>query len=225
MALQVQLDSVTKRFTEPGGGERTVLDGVDLECEEQSVTILEGRSGSGKSTLLNLISGLLVPDGGAVVVGGSSLGQLSESKRDRFRARNVGYVFQTFNLISPLTVIENVYVPEALAGNATAGDRDRAQAILDDLGLGDHAHKLPFHLSVGQRQRVAVARAALRRPKVLLADEPTANLDEESAEVVLETLLDLREGGSTLIVASHDPLIKQVEGAATFNLETGEVRR
>jgi putative ABC transport system ATP-binding protein len=224
MALQVELKSVTKRFAEPGGGERTVLDGVDLECEDRSVTILEGRSGSGKSTLLNLISGLLVPDGGEVLVGGDSLGRLSESRRDRFRAKNVGYVFQTFNLISPLTVLENVYVPEALAGNASVGDRDRARQILDDLGLGDHAHKLPFHLSVGQRQRVAVARAALRRPKILLADEPTANLDERSAEVVLETLLGLRESGSTLIVASHDPLIKQVEGATTFDLETGEVR-
>ncbi|MFO8071080.1 MAG: ABC transporter ATP-binding protein [Polyangia bacterium] len=225
METAIQAQEVVKRFPEPGGGIRTVLDSVSFECDKGGVLILEGRSGSGKSTLLNVVAGLLTPDSGELLVDGVSVGALSEARRDRFRAQNVGYIFQTFNLISPLTVLENVYVPSSLAGSGQAVDKKRAREVLEELGLGDHLDKLPFHLSVGQRQRVAVARAALRRPKLLLADEPTANLDRESAEIVLATLEKMQSEGSTLLIATHDPVLKQFDGAVSFDLEQGEVDR
>jgi putative ABC transport system ATP-binding protein len=224
METAIEFEAVTKRFPEPGGGSRTVLEGLSFACAAGGVMVVEGRSGTGKSTLLNLVAGLLVPDGGAVRAGGVDLGRLSEARRDRFRASHVGYIFQTFNLISPLTVLENVYLPGSLAGTGEATDRERAKEVLAELGLADQQDKLPFHLSVGQRQRVAVARAALRRPRILLADEPTANLDRESAEIVRATLERMRQEGSTLLIATHDPVLKGIEGAATLDLEKKEVR-
>jgi len=224
MTRAIAFESVTKRFREPGGGTRTVFEDLSFACGPGDAMIIEGRSGSGKSTLLNLMAGLLVPDAGTVRAGDTDLGRLSEAGRDRFRAANVGYVFQTFNLISPLTVLENVYLPGTLAGAGRAGDRERAEEVLVELGLADQRDKLPFHLSVGQRQRVAVARAALRRPRILLADEPTANLDRESAEIVRATLERMRNDGATLLIATHDPVLGGIEAAATLDLEKKEVR-
>ncbi len=224
MTTEIGFEGVTKRFSEPAGGTRTVLDGLSFACDSGGVMVVEGRSGTGKSTVLNLVAGLLVPDGGTVRAGDLDLGRLSEARRDSFRAVNIGYIFQTFNLISPLTVLENVYLPGSLAGTGEATDRERAREVLEELGLADQQDKLPFHLSVGQRQRVAVARAALRRPRILLADEPTANLDRESAEIVRATLERMRREGSTLLIATHDPILKGIEGAAVLDLESKEVR-
>jgi putative ABC transport system ATP-binding protein len=224
METAIGFEGVAKRFPEPAGGTRTVLEGLSFACEPGGVMIIEGRSGTGKSTVLNLVAGLLVPDGGTVRAGDVDVGRLSEAGRDRFRAANIGYIFQTFNLISPLTVLENVYLPGSLAGTGEASDPDRARAVLAELGLADQQDKLPFHLSVGQRQRVAVARAALRRPRILLADEPTANLDRESAEIVRATLERMRREGSTLLIATHDPVLKAIEGALVLDLEKKEVR-
>jgi putative ABC transport system ATP-binding protein len=185
-----------------------------------SVTVLEGRSGSGKSTLLNVIAGLYRPDRGEVVVGDARLHAMGESARDRFRARHVGYVFQTFNLLSPLSAVENLTVPLALAGQAERDSERRAREILGELGLADEMHKRPYELSVGQRQRVAVARAVLRSPAVLLADEPTANLDAESTAAVITAIKGLVDAGATLVMATHDPLLRQAfDGAAVFPLE------
>jgi putative ABC transport system ATP-binding protein len=224
--MKVELNNVVKRFTGRRGQPVTVLDGISLSCPAGGATILKGRSGSGKSTLLNLIAGLFAPDSGWILVGETRLDGLTESRRDRFRAANVGYVFQTFNLLSPLTAVENLVIPAALAGYAGSGSEARAREILTELGLGAELDKHPYELSVGQRQRVAVARAVLKQPAILLADEPTANLDEQSAAAVIAAIGDLVAKGATLIVATHDPLLVQAfDGAAVFDVETGEAVR
>ncbi|MBW2277693.1 MAG: ABC transporter ATP-binding protein [Deltaproteobacteria bacterium] len=218
--MNISLKSVTKRFSGRSGEPVTVLDELTLGCTSGSVTVIDGRSGSGKSTLLNVIAGLYRPDSGEVIVGDARLHALGESARDRFRAEHVGYVFQTFNLLSPLNAVENLTVPLALAGQAEHDSEPRARQILDELGLAEEMDKRPYELSVGQRQRVAVARAVLRRPSVLLADEPTANLDADSTAAVIAALEGMVDAGATLVMATHDPLLRQAfEGAAVCSLE------
>lgn len=223
MGLEIEFKSVKKSYPEPEGGRRKILDGATFTVPTGAFLKLEGPSGAGKSTVLNLIAGLLLPDGGEIIIDGRRIHDLSESKRDAFRAGNIGYVFQTFNLLSPLTVLENLFVPAILSGSSTGGDRARALEVLDEFGIGDQARKRPFHLSVGQRQRVAVARAILHRPKLLLADEPTANLDEPSALAVREAMFKLKEDGATLVVATHDPAFDLGKPDMVYNVERGEV--
>lgn len=224
MGMAVELSNVRKAFPDRDGEPVVVFDGLSLSCPAGSATILEGPSGSGKSTLLNLMAGLFVPDAGAVRVGDTPLHTLREVARDAFRAAHIGYVFQTFNLLSPLTALENLHVPAALAGNRTAASPERAREILVSLGLRDHLHKRPYELSVGQRQRVAVARALLVTPNVLLADEPTANLDAESARAVTDAFRGLLDEGTTLVVATHDPALKTAFEARTFHVSAKELR-
>ena len=222
--MEVVLKSVKKTFPGEAGGDTKVLDRISFELPAGGFAILEGASGSGKSTLLNLIAGLFLPDEGEIIVGNEPIHNMSESRRDAYRSQNLGYIFQTFNLISPLTVLENLYVPAILSGaGGGGGGRREALEVLEEFGLKDQAHKQPYHLSVGQRQRVAAARAILRRPKLLLADEPTANLDRASAEIVRDALMRLRDDGATLIVATHDPGFKTLAADLFFNVEKGEV--
>jgi len=223
MTSGVELRGVHKGYRDRAGALRPVLSGIEFGVGEGETAIVMGPSGAGKSTLLNLIAGLHLPDSGEVSVDGTTISALHESARDSFRARHVGYVFQTFNLLSPLTALENLVVPAALGG-APVDEKD-ARAILDDLGLGDHMDKRPYELSVGQRQRVAVARAVLRQPSVLLADEPTASLDEESARAVTEALRRIRDRGATLVLATHDPLLLAALPGVAVDVVTGEVRR
>jgi putative ABC transport system ATP-binding protein len=222
--MGVRLAGVSKSFRDRSGRARIVLEGIELDCGPGAIVRLEGRSGSGKSTLLNLISGLLTPDKGEVHVGGSRIDALSESRRDRFRALHVGYVFQTFNLLSPLSAVENLVIPARLAGTAGADLEPRARASLAQLGLEDHLDKRPWELSVGQRQRVAVARAVVAGPALLLADEPTANLDEESSRAVISALDALHRAGTTLVLATHDPALKEAFPAQVLDVASGEVR-
>ncbi|HUT77568.1 MAG TPA: ABC transporter ATP-binding protein [Polyangia bacterium] len=222
--MRVLLENVVKTFDDRDGKRVTVLGGISLEIPSGGALVLAGPSGSGKSTLLNVIAGLHPVDAGSVLVGDTRLDELSETRRDRFRARHVGYVFQTFNLLSPMSCVENVVVPAGLAGVGRPDDEERARLILTDLHLGAHLHKRPFELSVGQRQRVAVARALLRRPDVLLADEPTASLDPESAEVVATSLAELSRAGTTLVLATHDPALRAAFDAPVFELGAGEER-
>jgi putative ABC transport system ATP-binding protein len=196
---------VTRVFRE-GETERVALRGVGLEVRAGEVVGLLGRSGSGKSTLLNLIGGIDLPTAGDVEVAGVSLARASEHTRTLFRRRHVGFVFQFFNLIPTLTVAENLLLPLELNGRGGALARQRVDALLDEVGLADRAATFPERLSGGEQQRVAVARALVHDPDLVLADEPTGNLDLETGRLVLE-LLDrmTRQAGKTLVMATHAP--------------------
>lgn len=201
----VELDTLTKTYRE-GDRDRTVLRDVSLRLDRGAFSVLMGRSGAGKSTLLNLISGIDLPTSGHVRIGGTDLTEKSETERTKFRRANIGFVFQSFNLISTLTVGENVRLPLELAGETPRTDRDRAEAMLDRVGLADRAEDFPDRLSGGEQQRVGVARAMAHGPLLVLADEPTGNLDYETGQTVLTLLGDLvRDTGTTLLVATHDP--------------------
>ncbi len=225
MGSEVVLRSIGKSFAGREGGATSVLSGVDLTCDVGSATVIKGRSGSGKSTLLNIIAGLHLPDRGDVVIDDVTVNRLPETKRDRLRAEKIGYIFQTFNLLSPLSVLENITLPAALTGLNKDRSSVRAREILVQLGLEPHLDKRPYELSVGQRQRVAVGRAIFKAPALLLADEPTANLDSESAETVVAALKTLNEDGTTLIAATHDPRFSGAFDAVIFDVEPGENRR
>lgn len=186
-----------------------MVDGsFSLEAGEH--VALTGPSGCGKSTLLHLISGILRPDSGSIRISDTDITKLSETKLDRFRASKIGYVFQTFHLLEGLSSLENVEVAITFAGGS---EYDRAAELLTNMGLENKLHSLPSQLSVGQRQRVAVARAVVNEPPLVLADEPTANLDPSRAKEVLELLRETcRKVGASLIVVTHD-----VEAVDTFD--------
>lgn len=200
----IQLIKLTKSYQE-GDKTRAVLDEMNLSVKEGELIVLLGRSGSGKSTLLNLVSGIDKPDSGEVVIGGTDLAKLNEKDRTLFRRKNIGFVFQSFNLISTLTAHENVLLPLKLKGaddNETLG---KAQQFLDEVGLGDRGDSYPDRLSGGEQQRVAIARALAHEPMLILADEPTGNLDFETGKKILDILNNLvRKNGRTIILATHD---------------------
>ena len=174
----------------------------DLAAGEQ--VALVGASGSGKSTLLNLVAGILLPDSGEILVNGTDITRLDEAERDRYRADNIGYVFQSFNLLQGFTALENVMLGQMFADGEH--DADRAVALLETVGLGKRLHHKPRALSVGEQQRVAIARALVNAPPLVLADEPTGNLDARNGGVVLELLRRIcTENNHTLLLVTHDP--------------------
>ena len=186
-----------------GGRPLTVLDGVTLDVAAGQVVAVTGPSGSGKSTLLGLIAGLDRPTAGSIVLDGVEITRLAEDDLARLRRDRIGFVFQAYHLIPTLTALENVAVPLELAGRADS--LTRARALLDAVGLGERAHHYPAQLSGGEQQRVALARAVALRPRLLLADEPTGNLDTSTGAGVVDLLLALnREQGSTLLLVTHD---------------------
>jgi putative ABC transport system ATP-binding protein len=194
-----------------GEKRRVVLDDVDIIIERGEFFVLLGKSGSGKSTLLNLISGIDKPDpdpNTAICIDGTNITQLGETDQTLFRRDNIGIVFQFFNLIPTLTVLENISLPLELRGENRRHTQQRAQALLEHVGLGDRATTFPDKLSGGEQQRVAIARALVHEPKLVLADEPTGNLDEENSNIVLKLLIELtKHAGKTLIMATHSPEI------------------
>lgn len=197
----VQLQGLSKTYVE-GDRERLVLDAVDASFAKGELTVIVGRSGSGKSTMLNLISGIDRPDAGTVTVGSEAITDLSERDRTIFRRNRIGFVFQSFNLIPTLTVLENLLLPMELRGLL---DVDRAKQLLGRVGLEDRSDSFPDRLSGGERQRVAVARALAHDPDLILADEPTGNLDFETGARVMDVLEALiREEGKTMLIATHD---------------------
>ena len=205
----VVLREVKKAFPLRGGADLEVLDLEHLALPAGSFTALRGRSGSGKTTLLNIIAGVSLPTSGTIRVGDTDPVTLSEARRDRFRAEQVGYVFQTFNLLSAFTALENVMLSMMFAGAiAKREQRRRAIEILSRVGLGARLSHKPQHLSRGEQQRVAIARALANNPPLVLADEPCASLDGETArEVLAEFLVVCREEGKTLLIVSHDEAV------------------
>ncbi|MGY3921641.1 ABC transporter ATP-binding protein [Aeromonas jandaei] len=181
----------------------TILEGIDLQVNSGETVALVGASGSGKSTLLGLLAGLDLPSLGAIEILGKSLGELDEEGRARLRAEQIGFVFQSFLLLPTMTALENVMLPAELRGERDC--EPRARELLAAVGLGERLHHMPPRLSGGEQQRVAIARAFMTRPSLLLADEPTGNLDSKTGDKVIELLFELnRKHGTTLVVVTHD---------------------
>ena len=201
----VEIRGLTKIYEE-GERQRMVLCDASAEIQRGELAVLLGRSGSGKSTLLNLLSGIDLPTSGEVVIDGVSIARLSERERTLFRRDRIGFVFQFFNLIPTLTVEENLLLPLELKGRVRSEERRAALALLDEVGLGDRASSYPDRLSGGEQQRVAVARALAHDPLLVLADEPTGNLDLDTGLQVLEILDRLtRQAGRTMVMVTHSP--------------------
>ncbi|MDR9417984.1 ABC transporter ATP-binding protein [Gracilimonas sp.] len=200
----IYLKNLTKEYQE-GEKTRKVLDQLNLNVAEGEMIVLLGRSGSGKSTLLNLVSGIDKPDAGEIKIGDTNLGELNEKDRTLFRRKNIGFIFQSFNLISTLTAKENVLLPLKLKGDTDEEAGQKADTFLKEVGLGDRGDSYPDRLSGGEQQRVAIARALAHAPMLILADEPTGNLDYETGATILDMLNKLvRENNRTIILATHD---------------------
>lgn len=206
---------LTKSYRAPDGGQTAVVEVSTFSLGAGEQLALRGESGSGKTTFLHLIAGILAADKGRIEVEGTDMAALSESKRDRLRAEKLGYVFQTFNLLQGYTVLENVLLGMSFGPGA---DRVQARAILERVGLGDRLNHFPGQLSTGQQQRVAVARALANRPKLVLADEPTGNLDRRNATEALALIRETcREVGAALLLVSHDEhTLAQFENVKDF---------
>ncbi|NLX11488.1 MAG: ABC transporter ATP-binding protein [Chloroflexi bacterium] len=203
----LQVQNVSKNY-DPGCVTCAVLDSVNLEVQPGEFLVLLGVSGSGKSTLLNLISGIDNADAGRIIIQGTDVTALNEYDRTIFRRDHIGIVFQFFNLIPTLTVLENVTLPLELRGADRRQSEQRARRLLERVGLDDRGRDFPDKLSGGEQQRVALARALVHEPTLVLADEPTGNLDEDTGQRVLALLLELtRQAGKTLIMATHNPEI------------------
>jgi putative ABC transport system ATP-binding protein len=201
----VELRNVTKQFRLPTGDVYALAD-ADLAIEEGEFVAAKGPSGSGKSTLLLTVGGMARPTSGLVRVDGTDVYALTPGERAKFRAENIGFVFQTFHLVPYLSVLENVLLP-TLTDADSAADRGTARELLERFQLGHRAQHRPAELSIGERQRAALARALLNRPRLLLADEPTGNLDPDNATEVMEYLRGFQHDGGTVLVVSHDQLV------------------
>ena len=218
----ISLHAVSK--TVPSGtGSLTILHPLDLTIPAGRVAAITGPSGSGKSTLLGLIAGLDAPSTGRIVIDGVDITALGEDALARLRGRRIGFVFQFFHLLPSLTAYENVLVPMEISG--MAGAADRARALLDEVGLSDRRHHYPSQLSGGEQQRVAIARALANDPPLLLADEPTGNLDSATGHQVIALLLEInRSRRTTLVLVTHDPELASVSDV-TIALRDGRVVR
>ncbi|MCH9646661.1 MAG: ABC transporter ATP-binding protein [Deltaproteobacteria bacterium] len=217
----ITLEKVVKSYSE-GGVTRRVLDGVDTRIEAGELVVLLGRSGSGKSTILNLLAGIDRPDSGQVRVAGVSISDLREPERTRFRRERVGVIYQSLNLIPTLTVLENVRLRLELIG--APDRRGPAQEWLEAVGLADRGGSFPDVLSGGERQRVAIAAALVHDPALILADEPTGNLDEETGGQIVQRLDALvREHGKTLVMATHSVDMVGIADRV-FRIDQGQLR-
>ena len=220
----VQIRDLTKIYRQ-GDIDVTALAGVSLDIAPGEFVVLMGPSGSGKSTLLHLLAGIDRATSGTVLVQGINIANLNESELAGWRNQNVGFVFQSFNLIPVLTAAENVELPLLLTALSRSERKAQVRTALELVGLGDRAHHRPDQLSGGQQQRVAIARAIATDPALLVADEPTGNLDAKSAADVLNLLQRLsREAGKTVIMVTHDPKAESY-GTRSLHLEKGEVER
>jgi putative ABC transport system ATP-binding protein len=219
----VDAEDVAKVY-QLGKTEVHALRHVDLRVERGEFLSIAGPSGSGKTTLLNLIGGVDVPSSGTVRVDGEDTSRLTERALTRLRLDHIGFIFQTFNLVAVLNVFQNVEFPLLLQGTMTSEERrKRVGTLLDAVGLADHARHRPSELSGGQRQRVAVARALVAHPPLVLADEPTANLDSRTGATIIDLMREMnRRDGTTFIFSTHDPKV-MAHASAIVRLEDGRV--
>ncbi len=199
--MRLEISNVTKTY-HSSKGDVTAVDQISLNVEANQFAAVRGPSGCGKSTLLLMAGGLLAPDSGSIQIEGQNLYNLNANARARFRAENIGFVFQQFHLIPYLNVLDNVLAPSLALKEAQT--RERAEQLLKKFGLEHRMHHVPAQLSSGERQRTALARALLNEPKLLLADEPTGNLDRENADVVLAHMKDFATAGGAVLLVSHD---------------------
>jgi putative ABC transport system ATP-binding protein len=208
MSAHIEIDGLTKHYLL--GHERVVaLDEVDLSIDEGSLVAIMGPSGSGKSTLMNLLGLLDTPTAGSYRIGGEEVAGLSDRERSLQRREQIGFIFQSFNLLPRKSALDNVAVPLMYAGVGLAERKLRARALLEQLGLGDRLTHRPTELSGGQQQRVAVARALVNEPALILADEPTGNLDSRTGREVLDLLEQLHTAGRTIVVVTHDRTVAE----------------
>lgn len=202
--MVLQVTGLKKIYNSGNKEEVKAVDGISLEVDRGELIVVNGPSGCGKTTLLLIAGGLLFPDEGEVLLDGQSFYTISSKERDRKRAENVGFVFQQFYLVPYLDVLDNVLIPSVGTHSWSASIENRAKELIGQFNLSHRLHHKPGELSTGERQRVALARALINEPKILFADEPTGNLDDENAEVVLKAMSDFaREGGAVLLV-THD---------------------
>ncbi|HEU4744894.1 MAG TPA: ABC transporter ATP-binding protein [Anaerolineales bacterium] len=206
-----------------GGTIVRALDGLDLDIEAHTFTVVMGPSGSGKSTLLYLLGGLDRATSGEISVDGARLDQMDENALALFRRRTMGFVFQSFNLIPSMSALENVAFPMQFAGVNSAERKQQARTLLGQVGLDNRADHRPTELSGGQQQRVAIARALVNNPSLILADEPTGNLDTSSGAAVMQLLSDLHNAGRTVLVVTHDPRMTRFATHKIFLLDGREV--
>jgi putative ABC transport system ATP-binding protein len=206
----IEVSNLTKTYSS-GGETLTVLDNVSFSLDQGESCAIIGPSGSGKTTLLGLCAGLDVPSSGSISLHGTLLHELNEDERARFRSENIGFVFQSFHLIPTLTALENVLVPLELRG--LNPKPKEASDLLRQVGLGERIHHYPSQLSGGEQQRVAIARAFINNPKILFADEPTGNLDEETGGRIVQMLMEMKDrSGTNLILVTHDPALARRAG-------------
>ncbi|HWA28273.1 MAG TPA: ABC transporter ATP-binding protein [Lacunisphaera sp.] len=215
----LQITGLRKSFVTPEGQRKVIVDLPAFSLAAGQQLALRGESGSGKTTFLHLVAGILAADAGTIQVAGTDMTGLSEHARDKLRAQNIGYIFQTFNLLQGYSCLENVLLGMAFGAGV---DRKRGQAMLERVGLGHRLRHYPRQLSTGQQQRVAVARALASHPKLVLADEPTGNLDRRNAREALALIRETcRENGAALLLVSHDPEVlaafDEVHDFATLN--------
>jgi putative ABC transport system ATP-binding protein len=220
--MLIEARDVTKIY---GSGRTAVkaVDSVSFSIERGELVLLMGPSGSGKTTLLTLISGLLKPTSGSIYIDGIDITKLSQRELARLRLEKIGFIFQHFNLLSALTALENVMVPLTIKGVKESEARERAIALLKDFGLGDRMNHKPEDLSGGEQQRVAVARAVITNPDIIIADEPTANLDSKKGREVMELIHKRVKGGRGAIIASHDPRVERFADRILY-LEDGRLK-
>ncbi len=218
MSELIRLTDITKVYQ---GGVTGALNGVSLTVEEGEFTAVMGPSGSGKSTLLNLIAGLDRPTSGSVTVAGSDLGRMGETALARFRRDRIGFVFQFFHLLPNLTALENVLIPAQLKSRTSAEARGRE--LLEQLGIEEVSDRYPARLSGGQQQRIAIARALINQPTLLLADEPTGALDTRSGEQVMEQLMQLHRQGQTILLVTHDAKLATRHAARVISVMDGRI--
>ena len=219
----IKTENLSKWYNVGRSDEVRAVEDINMEISENQSVVLYGPSGSGKTTLLSLMGTIDRPTAGKIFLQGRDVTHFSDLELSRIRRERIGFVFQSFNLFSGLSAWENVSYPLVPAGVNGKDRFERAKTLLESLGLGDRLEHSPEELSGGEQQRVAIARALINNPQILIADEPTSNIDSDSVERLLEILDELKKEGKTIIVSSHDPIFKS-QGDALFSLDRGQIK-